>query len=62
MVASVNLGFFAAEADQPGTLDFLYSESDVRVLESYSESDADLREFRSVERQSQPDTHCNSAA
>jgi hypothetical protein len=49
MAKSVNLDFFAAEADQRALLDFLFSSTDVRVFESYSEFDADLREFRSTE-------------
>jgi hypothetical protein len=49
MTRSVNLDFFAAEADQRAVLDFLFSSTDVRVFESYSEYDADLREFRSTE-------------
>jgi hypothetical protein len=49
MARSVNLDFFAAEADQRAVLDFLFSSTDVRVFESYSEYDADLREFRSTD-------------
>jgi hypothetical protein len=49
MTRSVNLDFFAAEADQRAVLEFLFSSTDVRVFESYSEYDADLREFRSTE-------------
>jgi hypothetical protein len=49
MSRSVNLDFFAAEADQRALLDFLFSSTDVRAFESYSEFDADLREFRSTE-------------
>ena len=48
MVRSVNLDFFAAEADQRAVLDFLFTSTDVRVFESYSECGADLREFRST--------------
>jgi hypothetical protein len=48
MAASVNLDFFAAETDQRAVLNFLFSATDVRVFESYSEYDADLREFRST--------------
>lgn len=44
---SANLDFFAAEADQKSVLDFLFSETDVRVFESYSDPDSELREFRS---------------
>jgi hypothetical protein len=49
MAASVNLDFFAAGADQRAVLDFLFSSTDVRVFESYSEFDADLREFHSTD-------------
>ena len=49
MARSVNLDFFAAEADQRAVLDFLFSSTDVRVFESYSEYDAELREFRSTD-------------
>jgi hypothetical protein len=49
MARSVNLDFFAAEADQRAVLDFLFSSTDARVFESYSEYDADLREFRSTD-------------
>jgi hypothetical protein len=49
MSRSVNLDFFAAEADQRALLDFLFSSTDARVFESYSGYDADLREFRSTE-------------
>jgi hypothetical protein len=49
MTRSVNLNFFAAEADQRAVLDFLFSSTDVRVFESYSEYDAKLREFRSTD-------------
>src|SRR2546429_7311720 len=45
MTKSINLDFFAAEADQRAVLDFLCSSTDVRVFESYSAYDADLREF-----------------
>ena len=48
MARSANLDFFAAEADQRAVLDFLFSATDVRVFESYSEYDAELREFRST--------------
>ena len=46
MTASARLDFFAAEADQRALFDFLFSATDVRVFESYSEYDAELREFR----------------
>jgi hypothetical protein len=49
MARSVNLDFFAAEADQRAILDFLFSSTDVRVFESYSEFDAELREFASTD-------------
>ncbi len=49
MMKSVNLDFFAAEADQRAVLDFVFSSTDARVFESYSEYGAELREFRSVD-------------
>lgn len=49
MTRSANLDFFAAEADQRAVLDFLFNATDVRVFESYSEPDAELREFRSTD-------------
>jgi hypothetical protein len=49
MARSANLDFFAAEADQRAVLDFLFSSTDVRVFESYSEPDAGLREFPSID-------------
>jgi hypothetical protein len=49
MARSANLDFFAAGADQRAVLDFLFSATDVRVFESYSRLDADLREFRSTD-------------
>lgn len=49
MARSVNLDFFAAEADLRAVLDFLFSSTDARVFESYSEYDADLREFCSTD-------------
>jgi hypothetical protein len=49
MVRAVNVNFFAAETDQRALLDFLFASTDVRVFESYSEPDADLREFRSTD-------------
>jgi hypothetical protein len=48
-MASANLNFFAAEADQKAVADFLFSSTDVRVFESYSEFDQALREFRSTD-------------
>lgn len=49
MTTSARLDFFAAETDQRAVLDFLFSSTDVRVFESYSEFDAELREFHSTE-------------
>jgi hypothetical protein len=49
MTRSANLDFFAAESDQRAVLDFLFSSTDVRVFESYSEYDSELREFRSTD-------------
>lgn len=49
MARSANLDFFAADADQRAILDFLFSSTDVRVFESYSEPDAELREFPSTD-------------
>ena len=46
---SVNLDFFAAEADHRAVLAFLFSSTDVRVFESYSEFSAELREFHSTD-------------
>ncbi len=43
------LDFFAAEADQRDVFDFLFSSTDVRVFESCSDFDQELREFRSFE-------------
>ena len=43
------MDFFAAEHDQRNVLNFLFSSTDVRIFESYSELDAELREFRSVD-------------
>src|SRR5438105_3224797 len=48
-MASAHLNFFAAEADQKALIDFLFSSTDIRVFESYSEFDKDLREFRSTD-------------
>lgn len=39
-----NLDFFAAESDQKALIDFLFSSTDVRVFESYSAYDKELRE------------------
>ena len=49
MARSANLDFFAAEPDLRAVLDFLFSSTDVRVFESYSEPDAELREFSSTD-------------
>lgn len=49
MSRAVNIDFFAAEADLKALLDFLFSQTDVRVFESYSEFDSELREFHSTE-------------
>lgn len=46
---SVNLNFFAAEADQRSILDFLFADTDVRVFESYSEPDSELRVFKKTD-------------
>jgi hypothetical protein len=43
-----NLDFFAAGSDQNALVEFLFSSTDVRVFESYSEFGQELREFRSV--------------
>lgn len=48
-MVSGNLDFFAAEQDQKALMDFLFSFTDVRVFESYSEFDQDLREFHSTD-------------
>jgi hypothetical protein len=49
MARAANLDFFASEPDQRAVLDFLFSSTDVRVFESYSEPDAELREFPSTD-------------
>jgi hypothetical protein len=49
MTRSANLDFFAAALDQRSVLDFLFASTDIRVLESYSEPDAKLREFHSTD-------------
>jgi hypothetical protein len=43
MTRSANLDFFAAEADRRALLDFLFTSTDARVFESYSEYGARLR-------------------
>lgn len=43
-----NVDFFAAAGDQEAVLHFLFDSTDVRVFESYSEPEKELREFRSV--------------
>jgi hypothetical protein len=62
-----NLDFFAAEQDQREVLDFLFSSTDVRVFESYSEYSQNLREFTSTTELANAfplghDLHGNSAA
>jgi hypothetical protein len=42
-----NLNFFAATDDQRLLIEFLFLSTDVRIFESYSEYDQELREFRS---------------
>ncbi len=49
MSRSVNLDFFAAEADLRAVIDFVFSSTDARVFESYSEYGAELREFRTTD-------------
>lgn len=49
MSRSANLDFFAAEDDLRAVLDFIFSSTDARVFESYSEFGAELREFHSVD-------------
>jgi hypothetical protein len=44
-----NLDFFAARTDLRAVIEFLFTETDVRVFESYSEPDRELREFRSFD-------------
>lgn len=48
MTRSANLDFFAAEDDHRAVLDYLFSSTDVRVFESYSLYDSELREFHST--------------
>jgi hypothetical protein len=48
-MASAHLNFFAAETDQKAVTDFLFSATDVRVFESYSKPDEELREFHSTD-------------
>lgn len=45
---SCNMDFFAAELDQKHFLDFIFSETDLRVFEAYSEFDQEIREFKST--------------
>jgi len=47
-IRSANVDFFAAASDQAAILQFLFDATDVRVFESHSEFDQELREFRSV--------------
>lgn len=49
MGKSTNLSFFAAQSDQRAILDFIFSATDVRVFEVYSDCGADLREFHSTD-------------
>jgi hypothetical protein len=49
IVRSLNLDFFAVREDLALVLDYVYSETDLRVFESYSELGRELREFRSVD-------------
>lgn len=44
-----SLDFFAAQSDQCALVDFLFTSTNVRVFESYSEFDQELREFRSLD-------------
>lgn len=62
-----NLDFFAADSDQKAVLEFLYSSTDVRVFESYSEFGQELREFCSFDELSSAfpvgeDEHGNGTA
>ena len=43
-----NLDFFAAYSDQRAVVDFLFTSTNVRVFESYSDFGQELREFRSL--------------
>ena len=47
---SANLDFFVGREDLRRVLDFCFAETDVRVFESYSLLDAELREFRSTDQ------------
>jgi hypothetical protein len=44
-----SLDFYALRDDMRALLEFLFGETDLRVFESYSEYDAELREFRSTD-------------
>ena len=44
-----SLNFYAWTDDMRALLEFLFGETDVRVYESYSDYDAELREFRSTD-------------
>lgn len=44
-----NLDFFAARSDQKAVLDFVLTETDGRIFESYSRFSEELREFHSFE-------------
>ncbi len=48
MAAGANLDFFAAESNQLSLLNFSFTATDVRVFESYSRPDWELRRLRSV--------------
>jgi len=47
-----NLDFFATEPDQRALIEFLFSGTDVRVFESSSEYDQELRESFAGRRRS----------
>lgn len=44
-----SLDFFAAKTDQNAIIEFLLSSTDVRIFESYSEPDHEIREFKSLD-------------
>ncbi|HET7083603.1 MAG TPA: hypothetical protein VFI23_02460 [Rhizomicrobium sp.] len=48
-----NLDFYAASLDFQPVLDFIFNRSGCRVFESYSEFDAEIREFKSTNDLSQ---------
>ena len=43
-----NLDFYAVDQDISDVLDFVLSETDCKIFESYSEFDCELREFKSL--------------